>query len=260
MFENEIVVTKIASALFIPGGQGKPTHKNRPTHGLVFNVGCTSSYSFENGKTLLCHDGECIYLPKESNYTTKRCDIADSKESGVYVINFLTLSDEAMNIPWVMKIKGENEILSLFSKASKSWIKKETGFYEECFSYLYRTILQIKRESAQYFPEQKTVELLTPALQYINENYMSEAISVAKLAGLCHISEVYLRRMFQRAFSVTPTVYIRNKRIHYAKDLLQMEEYSVTDVAMLSGFNDTAYFTREFKNVVGITPSAYRKK
>ncbi len=260
MLKDEIVVTKIALALFMPGGQGRPIHKDRPTHGLVFNVGCTSSYSFEGGKTLMCHDGECIYLPKGSNYTAKRYDIVDSKGSGVYAINFLTLSDENMNTPWVMKIKGENEIISFFSKAARTWMKKESGFYEECFSNLYKIIKQIKKESAQYSSKQKTVALLTPALQYINEKYVSESISVTKLAELCHVSEVYLRRMFQNAFSVSPAVYVRNKRIHYAKELLQAEEYSVTAVAMLSGFNDTAYFAREFKKIVGVTPSAYRKE
>lgn len=260
MFENEMVVTKIVLALFMSGNQGRPILKDRPTHGLVLNVGCTASYSFDDGETLVCHDGECIFLPKGANYNAKRYDITESKESGVYAINFLTLSDENMNAPWVMKIKGENEIVSLFSKASRAWMKKETGFYEECFSDLYRIIKQIKKESAQYYHQQKTLELLTPALQYINENYTSEVISVAKLAELCHVSEVYLRKMFQNAFSVPPAVYMRNLRLQYAKELLQTEEYSVTDVAMMSGFNDTAYFVREFKRAVGVPPSAYRKE
>jgi AraC-like DNA-binding protein len=51
-----------------------------------------------------------------------------------------------------------------------------------------------------------------------------------------------------------------NRRIRYAKELLQTEEYSVSDVAMLSGFNDTAYFAREFKKAVGLSPSSYRKE
>ena len=260
MFESETVVTKIVLALFMSGRQGRPIHKHRPTHGLVFNVGCTASYCFDDGKTLVCHDGECIFLPKGSNYSAKRYDIASSRESGVYAINFLTLSDENMNTPWVMKIKGEKEIVSLFSKSARAWIKKENGFYEECFSNLYRIIKQIKKESAQYFPNQKTVEQLAPALQYINENYTSEAISVAKLAELCRVSEVYLRKLFQNAFSVSPAVYMRNLRLQYAKELMQTEEYSVTDVAMMSGFNDIAYFIREFKKAVGATPSTYRKE
>ena len=255
-----MVVTKIVLALFMSGKQGRPILKDRPAHGLVFNVGCTASYRFDDGKTLVCHDGECIFLPKGANYSAKRYDIVSSKESGVYAINFLTLSDENMNAPWVLKIKGENEIVSLFSKAARAWIKKETGFYEECFSDLYKIIKQIKKEFAQYYNQQKTVDLLTPTLQYINENYTTEIIPVAKLAELCHVSEVYLRRMFQNVFSVSPAVYMRNLRLQYAKELMQTEEYSVTDVAMMSGFNDNAYFTREFKKAVGVAPLAYRKE
>lgn len=260
MLENEIVITKISVALFLPGGQGRPVHRNRPTHGLVFNVGCTSVYTFEDGKNFTCHSGECIYLPKGSNYTVKRKDIIDSKESGVYAINFLTMSEQNENAPFVLEIKGTDEMQSLFVKASKAWQKKNVGYYEECFSDLYRIIKQIRKETERYLPKQKCAERLAPALEYIDENYISESISVEYLAKLCNISEVYLRRSFQDLFSVSPSVYMRNKRINYAKELLQLREYSVTDVAMLSGFNDSAYFVREFKKAVGVSPSVYRKE
>jgi AraC-like DNA-binding protein len=46
-------------------------------------------------------------------------------------------------------------------------------------------------------------------------------------------------------------------RIRYAKRLLRSGEYSVTDAAMLLGFSDTAYFSREFKRSVGMSPSEY---
>ena len=260
MLENEIVITKIVLALFVPVGQGKPIHNNRPAHGLAYNVGYTSSYTFEGGKSLICHDGECIYLPKGSNYTVRKIYSSDTPDSGTYAINFMTLSDFDMGAPWVMKIRGENELYSLFAKTARAWLKKEVAFYETCFSNLYRIIKQIKSESARYSPKQKSIDLLTPALQYINEKYTSEAISISTLAELCRVSEVYLRRVFQNVFSTSPAVYIRNKRINYAKELLRSEEYNVTDVAMLSGFNDTAYFTREFKKVTGVAPSVYRKE
>lgn len=260
MLENEIVIAKIVIALFMPGNTGRPIHRDRPSHGLVFNVGCTAEYRFETGEVLTVASGECIYLPKNSNYTAKRFNISDTKDCGVYAINFLTLSDsEGTNKPWVMRIKGENEMILNFSKAAKAWKNKETGFYEECFSDLYKIIKQIKKESVKYSSKKKDVGLLAPALEYINKNYTTESISVSYLAELCHVSEVYLRRVFQNAFSVSPSVYMRDLRIQYAKELMQTEEYTVTDVAMMSGFNDTAYFSREFKKAVGLTPSAYRK-
>ena len=45
----------------------------------------------------------------------------------------------------------------------------------------------------------------------------------------------------------------------YAKELLRSGERSVTDVAILSGFNDAAYFSREFKKIEGVSPTEYMK-
>ena len=53
-------------------------------------------------------------------------------------------------------------------------------------------------------------------------------------------------------------VYIRNMRIKYAAELISSGLYSVTDAAMMSGFNDVAYFSREFKKVLGVTPRDYK--
>lgn len=99
--------------------------------------------------------------------------------------------------------------------------------------------------------------MIEPALKYIDENYTGENISVAHLASLCGVSETYLRRLFRTAFSASPAIYMRNMRIKYAKRLLRSGEYSVTDAAMLSGFSDAAYFSREFKRSVGMSPSEY---
>jgi AraC-like DNA-binding protein len=260
LLEDGIVVTKILLALFMQGNHGKPIRKNRPSHGLVFNFGCSATYSFDDGRVLTCRCGECIYLPKGSNYTAVRYDIEKSKDSGVYAINFLTLSELNENRPFVLPIKGKDEMRSLFFKAAASWKKKDAGYMEECFSDLYRIVKQMRKETERYTPKEKTFERIAPALKYIEENYLSESIPVAHLAFLCHISEAYLRKKFHDLFSVSPAVYMRNKRINYAKELLQSEEYSVTDVSMLSGFNDPAYFVREFKKTVGVTPSAYRKE
>ena len=49
-------------------------------------------------------------------------------------------------------------------------------------------------------------------------------------------------------------------RIRYAKDLLDSGEYSISDAAFISGFNDVAYFSREFKKATGTQPSEYAKK
>ena len=115
----------------------------------------------------------------------------------------------------------------------------------------------MKREAANNAPEHRALLRLAPALEYVKCHYTDESISGAQLASLCGISEPYLRRLFQDAFAMSPAVYMRRLRIGYAKDLLGSGEYSVTDAALLSGFNDLAYFSREFKREIGISPREF---
>ena len=260
LLDLTVTVSKIVTATFVPFGKGTPVHKNRPSHGLAMNVGCDSLYKFDTGVTFECRDGDCIFLPRGSNYVASilgRTEHNSDAEIGVYAINFLINDDQEMLEPFVLSFKARDEALSHFRRAEIAWIRRGELFHEECFINLYSIIRLLRKSHAAYMPKQRTLEMLEPALKYINENYASENIPVSHLASLCGVSEPYLRRLFRAAFSSSPAVYMRNMRITHAQRLLRSGEYSVTDVALLSGFSDTAYFSREFKRSVGMSPSEY---
>lgn len=258
IFTEKVTVSKITAAVFVPSGGGAPVHKNRKAYGLAFNVDHVTTYRFDSGKVLACHPGQCIYLPKGANYTVDRTQRSASPGAGVYAVNFLLLDPPAETEPCVVSVRGREEMFSCFQKAEKAWRQKAAGFYEDCFINLYRIIKILKKEGANYTQMDKTLEKLAPALEFINANYTGGDISLGVLAQLCGVSQPYLRKLFHGAFSVPPAVYIRNMRLKYAKELLQSGEYSVTDVAALSGFNDTAYFSREFKKATGVAPNQYK--
>ena len=257
-WEEQFTVSKITLAIFLPKGIGTSIHKDRPTHGIAFYSDCSAIYRFESGEELTCGSGELIYLPHNSNYTVSRIQETDAEDRGVHAINFTVPVEQNESAPFVMRIKGEETLRGLFSKAANAWSKKEIGYYEACMSDLYAIVRLMKKEQAEYTPLEKNRAVLKPAMQYINEHYITDNISIAHLSGLCGISEPYLRRLFHRTFSVSPAVYIRNLRIKYAKELLLTGEYSVTEAASLSGFNDAAYFSREFKKATGISPKEYK--
>lgn len=257
LFHHELVVSKIVIAVFVPFGRGKPVHKNRPNHGFAFNVDCDIVYRFDTGETLTCHSGELIYLPKGSNYTVSFQEEYKGKHQGVYAINFFIADDQGPYPPKLVKVKGKEDMLSAFTKSVNAWTRKTVGFYEQGFIDLYKIIKILKKEFLHYSATHQTLEIIQPALKYIEENYTQEKISTVLLAELCQISEPYLRKLFHSTFSVSPIIYIRNLRIKYAKELLRAKEYSITDAAMMSGFNDVAYFSREFKKATGISPKEY---
>ena len=55
------------------------------------------------------------------------------------------------------------------------------------------------------------------------------------------------------------TDYIRHARINRAKSLLESTDKPIMRIAASVGFSDANYFTRSFKEIVGITPKQYRK-
>ncbi|MBE5733011.1 MAG: helix-turn-helix domain-containing protein [Clostridiales bacterium] len=252
--DKDNVISQITLAILLKAGKGTPVHKNRPTHGLAYNVNHTCIYKFDNGKALEVKSGDCIYLPKTSNYTVIKCET--NSNSTVYAINFNLVSEEIFE-PQLFHTRGKNEFEALFNKASNAWLNKNVGFYDECFSDLYRIIKLLKKENSSYFQQATILNKLAPALKYINENFTQENIKLAHLAQICNVSEPYLRRLFHSAFSTSPALYIRNMRINYAKELIKSREYSITEIAIISGFCDVSYFSREFKKNTGMTPKDY---
>lgn len=257
--ETNNTISKITLAITMKATEGKPVHTNRPTHGLAFNVNCTSVYTFASGEVLECGTGDCIFLPKGSDYTVKKTYMSSTEPAFIHAVNFEVANDETFS-PQIFHTRGKSEFESMFSKASIAWKNKYVGYYEECFSSLYKIIRLLKKEKSTYSQQSKILATLAPAIKYINENYTTENIRLPLLAKLCNISEPYLRKLFNNAFSVSPSVYVRNLRINYAKGLIDSGEYTIAEVAVISGFADITYFSREFKKATGVSPKIYAGK
>lgn len=98
-----------------------------------------------------------------------------------------------------------------------------------------------------------------PIREYIDENFVYD-IQLDDLERKFHINKFYLTRKFRESYGITINQYITNKRVNYAKELLRFSDFSITEIARKSGFNDSAYFTRVFKSVEGVSPSAFKKE
>ena len=94
-------------------------------------------------------------------------------------------------------------------------------------------------------------------VNYIDFNYQ-EDLSLKKIADLFSISPSYLSALFKKETGSTLTEYINNKRIDISVSLLNTTDSSIQNVAAQVGFLDVNYYTRIFKKLKGISPSAYR--
>ena len=100
------------------------------------------------------------------------------------------------------------------------------------------------------------------AIEYIKANFPSSDISLNGLAEHLFISQSYLAKTIKEKTGVNFTDYLNKLRIDMAISLLLDEdiEYTIKDIADMVGYNSQHYFSRAFKNYMGISPNQYRNK
>ena len=93
----------------------------------------------------------------------------------------------------------------------------------------------------------------------MREHY-KEDINISTVAEQLQISEGYLSRVFKKETDYTFTTYLSYYRMKVAMELLKEGNLKVYEVADAAGYSDTAYFSAQFKKIVGIAPSEYQDR
>jgi AraC-like DNA-binding protein len=87
-----------------------------------------------------------------------------------------------------------------------------------------------------------------------------EALDIAALARITHVSEAHFIRTFRATFGETPHRYLQRRRVERAMFLLRGTGRSVTEICFEVGFTSLGTFSRTFRDIVGEPPSIYRKR
>lgn len=108
-------------------------------------------------------------------------------------------------------------------------------------------------------PEIKPLMRFGEVLSYVEQNSAAR-LTVRDLARRAHMSESSLTRMFHRVTGLPPLEHVIRIRMARARDLLLRSDSRITEVAYECGFNDSNYFSRQFKKISGLSPRAFRTR
>lgn len=97
------------------------------------------------------------------------------------------------------------------------------------------------------------------AVQYIRD-HLYNRISLQELAEYCNVSRDHLIRLFRLELNTTPIVYINKKKIERAQLMLLQGNRTIKEVAYALAFDNISYFNKQFKRILGKTPSLYIKE
>lgn len=121
-------------------------------------------------------------------------------------------------------------------------------------TYYHQQILQIREE---IYAKDYLYSQVIHAKLFIDNNY-SDSIDLNDIARKAFFSKFHFIRLFKTIYGQTPYQHLKMVRIKNAKQLLQ-SGMSVTEVCFAVGFTSTSSFTGFFKELTGLTPSAFQK-
>lgn len=101
-------------------------------------------------------------------------------------------------------------------------------------------------------------ERIQTMMAFIQENY-TQKLTLEEIAASAAISTRECLRCFRICIHLSPIDYLIECRVQAAKKLLENTRLSVSRIAMDTGFNSNAYFSKIFKRSTGLTPIEYRK-
>ncbi|AFY54414.1 DNA-binding domain-containing protein, AraC-type [Rivularia sp. PCC 7116] len=139
-------------------------------------------------------------------------------------------------------------------KNSKGSILKQQSLLLQIVEKL---ILRYTQDSSNLKYIGKENQSIQRVKDYLNDNY-AKNISLEELARIANFSPFYLNRAFRKQVGIPPHKYQTQIRIARAKNLLN--NLSISQVAVKTGFSSQSHFGWHFKKVMGVTPKKYVKE
>ncbi len=176
-------------------------------------------------------------------------------------IIFLTAFDEfnyakkaitVRALDYLLKPSSEEEIIAIIEEAIR--LVEEQKDKDKKKIYDKAKLFEQKSENLDQI---RTGVVQEEILQFIQLHYI-EDISMQDVADAMSYSDAYFCKLFKQCFNKSFTIYLSEYRVEKAKQLLIDITINVKEISDKVGYNDSNYFTKVFKRIVGVTPSEYR--
>ncbi len=209
------------------------------------------------GETQICYNGKCLdyrdntvlYLPREKCGNIKYDKKYITEGQGVCI--FFT-SDFPMHDKQMLYRCDKTLLPYLFREILHSYNSNNSLETKSIFYKIIHELDNIESKSSDN-TFKKTVT------DYMN-TVKKPDIYIEDIAALFDYSADHFRHKFRKEFNMPSQEFIIRKRIEIAQELLLNTELTVSEIAVMSGFSDSNYFSRIFKSKTGYTPSEFRNK
>jgi AraC-like DNA-binding protein len=163
--------------------------------------------------------------------------------------------DTRLPFPPVSHIGLDDELINQFHELVFVWTAQSPGYTIKAKGLLLLILYQLL-DLAIYNKSPATADFrIKRVLRHISQHY-SEKITVKKMADLFDMNAAYFGKLFMQETGTTINKYLTKIRIRNAVSMLRSGSYTVGEAAEQTGFIDTNYFYKQFKRIMGFSPSS----
>ncbi|WP_040196374.1 response regulator transcription factor [Candidatus Soleaferrea massiliensis] len=135
------------------------------------------------------------------------------------------------------------------------------AFWCDAYS-IYQWVKQQYARLLRILPDTKSrySEIVSETIDVISRRYMDVNLNVDELASQLHVSVSGLNTIFKKETGQTVWKMIVKTRMEHARKLLEQNEYSISEICTMAGYNSLSYFSKVFRKTFDISPQAYRRQ
>jgi AraC-like DNA-binding protein len=173
--------------------------------------------------------------------------------SGSEVAGFL--GDLARWIP--VQVSTPQEVVELFDILQREATGMDSLGSQLCHVLVRALLLKIRQRALPYgVAEPRSMAAYERVRRYMEDNFL-ELRTVEEVASACHLTPMYLSRLFARYARVGAYQFLLRLKMNFAAELLLQRGMLVKQVAGELGFSDAFHFSRVFKRVYGVPPERF---
>src|SRR5437879_8411660 len=188
---------------------------------------------------------------------------------GDHILGFLETGEVMLKNPTKKHFASITQQLRAWGYKT-DWKQLERAYFRSCVlsPVRYRAMLRLLSLFAQHLSilsnqlavRRKNDEAtnMTRARQFI-EDHQAEPLSLGRIAQVANISRHYFCKMFKKATGINFTDYLSRVRVEKSKTLLLNPNSRISEAAFACGFQSMTNFNREFKRIVGRSPTQFRE-
>lgn len=147
----------------------------------------------------------------------------------------------------------------IYSCYSLGYIKEYMIYSSMCLYLFLASFLWVEQYRHIQIPSLKEYPFSSKVIHYMQEN-LEKNLSLDQLATYFKYSPSHFSMLFQKETGVSPINYFIRLKIQKACQYIALTNLKLNEIATKLGFEEPAYFTRIFTKIMGVSPSAYRKK